>query len=278
MAHYRVRLATTGTASPGARAALLASPSAPPGPYLTMETAHELNTHQVEDDHWWYRGRRRVLDRVIGSLDLPPGAQILDAGCGSGRNMLELARLGEVTGIELSPASVAVARARDVGEVIEGSVEELPFEDDSFDFAVCLDVIEHLDRDRQTLRELRRVIRPGGRLLITVPAYPSLWSSHDVVNHHRRRYTRASLLAAASESGWEATRTTHFNALLLPAAMAYRWWERLSHQPLGERSSDLERTPPWLNRILRFPLQAEGALIAHGGRIPFGLSLLVVLR
>ncbi len=192
--------------------------------------------------------------------------------------MVELARLGEVTGVELSPASVAVARSRGVGDVVEGSVEELPFDDDSFDFAVCLDVIEHLDNDLQTLRELRRVIRPGGRLLVTVPAYPSLWSSHDVVNHHRRRYTRASLLDVAQAGGWEATRTTHFNALLLPAAMAYRWWERLSRQPLGERSSDLERTPPWLNRVLRVPLQAEAVLIARGGRIPFGLSLLVVLR
>ena len=243
-----------------------------------METTHELHTHQVEDDHWWYRGRRRVLNRVIDTLDLPPGAEILDAGCGSGRNMVELAPRGEVTGIELSPASAAVARSRNVGEVVEGSVAELPFEDDSFDFAVCLDVIEHLDDDLQTLRELRRVVRPGGRLLVTVPAYPSLWSSHDVVNHHRRRYTRTSLLRAARESGWEATRTTHFNALLLPAAMTYRWWERLSNRPIGEHSSDLDRTPPWLNQVLRLPLQAEGALIAHGGRIPFGLSLLVVLR
>lgn len=189
-----------------------------------MDTAYELHTHQVEDDHWWYRGRRRVLSRVIGSLELAPGARILDAGCGSGRNMVELARLGEVTGIELSPTSVAAARSREVGEVVEGSVEDLPFEDDSFDFAVCLDVIEHLDDDLQTLRELRRVVRPGGRLLVTVPAYPSLWSSHDVVNHHRRRYTRASLLEVANAGGWEAMRTTHFNALLLPAAMAYRWW------------------------------------------------------
>jgi SAM-dependent methyltransferase len=242
-----------------------------------METAHELHTHQVEDDHWWYRGRRRVLSRVIDGLDLPPRAKILDAGCGSGRNMVEMARYGEVTGIELSPASVAVARARNVGDVVEGSVEELPFDDDSFDFAVCLDVIEHLDDDLRTLRELRRVIRPGGRLLVTVPAYPSLWSSHDVVNHHRRRYTRASLLAVTREAGWETTYTTNFNALLLPAAMAYRWWERLSRQPLGERSSDLERTPAWLNTTLRMPLQAEGALIGHGGHIPFGLSLLVVL-
>lgn len=243
-----------------------------------MDTAHELHTHQVEDDHWWYRGRRRVLGRVIDELGLPPGAEILDAGCGSGRNMVELARYGEVVGIELSDASVAVARQRGVGEVIEGSVERLPFDDDSFDFAVCLDVIEHLDDDLGTLRELRRVIRPGGRLLVTVPAYPSLWSSHDVVNHHRRRYTQKSLLAVTGQAGWETTLTTHFNALLLPAAMAYRWWERLSSKPLGGESSDLKRTPAWLNQVLRLPLQAEGALIGHGGHIPFGLSLLVVMR
>ena len=126
-----------------------------------METAHELHTHEVENDHWWYSGRRRVLNRVIDAPDLPPGAQILDAGCGSGRNMVELARRGEVTGIELSPASVAVARERHVGDVVQGSVADLPFDDDSFDFAVCLDVIEHLEDDLLTLRELRRVIRPG---------------------------------------------------------------------------------------------------------------------
>ena len=243
-----------------------------------METAHELHTHEVENDHWWYSGRRRVLNRVIDGLDLPPGAQILDAGCGSGRNMVELARRGEVTGIELSPASVEVARQRNVGEVVQGSVAELPFDDDSFDFAVCLDVIEHLEDDLRTLRELRRVIRSGGRLLVTVPAYPSLWSSHDVVNHHHRRYTRASLLKVAREGGWEPICTTHFNSLLLPAAMAYRWWERLSHRPVDENSSDLDRTPAWLNSALRQPLEAEAALIAHGRRIPVGLSLLVVLR
>jgi SAM-dependent methyltransferase len=242
-----------------------------------METAYELHTHQVEDDHWWYRGRRRVLSRVIDSLGLAPGVDILDAGCGSGRNMVELAPRGSVTGVELSNTSAAVARSRNVGEVVEGSVEELPFPEDSFDFAVCLDVIEHLDDDLRTLRELRRVIGPGGRLLVTVPAYPSLWSSHDVVNHHRRRYTRASLLKAATDSGWHVSRTTNFNALLLPAAMAYRWWERLSHRQLGERSSDLERTPRWLNRVLRMPLFAEAVLIDRGATIPFGLSLLVVL-
>ena len=243
-----------------------------------MDSTYELQTHRVEDDHWWYRGRRRVLSSLIATLGLPTDSRILDAGCGSGRNMVELSRFGTVTGVELSSVSAAVARRRDVGDVIEGSVEQLPLEDDSFDFAVCLDVIEHLDDDVGTLRELRRVVWPGGTLLVTVPAYPSLWSSHDEVNHHRRRYTRDVLLERSREAGWEPVRTTHFNSLLLPAAMAYRTVERRTRRRMGERSSDLERTPALLNRVLAQPMHVEARLIARGHAIPFGLSLLAVLR
>ncbi len=242
-----------------------------------MDKQFELQTHEVENDHWWYRGRRRVLDRVIAGLDLPPNARILDAGCGSGRNMMLLARYGEVVGVELAESSVAAARRRGVGEVIGGSILDMPFPDDHFDFAVSLDVLEHLDDDRACLLELRRVVRPGGQLLITVPAYPRLWSSHDEVNHHRRRYTRDSLLQVASEAGWEATRTTHFNALLLPVAAGLRTAQRAlgtNHDP----RSDLREAPLWFNRMMQAPLNGEARLIARGTRIPAGLSLLAVFR
>src|SRR5438445_6722686 len=126
-----------------------------------MDRDYELQTHRAEDRHWWYRGRRSVLERVIDGLRLPARARILDAGCGSGRNMVELVRHGTVTGVELSATSVALARARSLGEVIEGSVLEMPFDSSSFDFAVSLDVIEHLADDLSALRELRRVVAPG---------------------------------------------------------------------------------------------------------------------
>ena len=154
-----------------------------------MDRDYELQTHRAEDRHWWYRGRRKVLARVFAELDLPHSARILDAGCGSGRNMVELSRLGTATGVELSETSVILARERAVGEVIEGSVLEMPFETNSFDLAVSLDVIEHLDQHLEALRELRRVVAPGGALLVTVPAYGWLWSGHDEINHHFRRYT-----------------------------------------------------------------------------------------
>jgi SAM-dependent methyltransferase len=242
-----------------------------------MDRDYELQTHRAEDRHWWYRGRRIVLSRAIAQLELPRPARILDAGCGSGRNMVELASLGTVTGVELSQTSVALARARGMGEVIEGSVLGMPFEPGSFDLAVSLDVIEHLDEDLDALRELRRVVAPGGALLVTVPAYEWLWSGHDEINHHHRRYTRRSLQRVAEQAGWRQTRTTYFNSLLLPVAILLRALDRLSTKTT-ESSLDLWVPPGPLNWLLERPLVLEAALIGRGGRIPAGLSLLSVFR
>ncbi|HTW42619.1 MAG TPA: class I SAM-dependent methyltransferase [Solirubrobacteraceae bacterium] len=242
-----------------------------------MDRDYERQTHAAEDRHWWYRGRRTVLEGVISRLGLPAGARILDAGCGSGRNMLELARHGPVTGIELSHTSVELARARGVGEVLEGSLLELPFADDSFELAVSLDVIEHLQDDLAALRELRRVVIPGGALLLTVPAYQWLWSGHDVINHHHRRYTRRSLRAVAERAGWRQVRTTYFNSLLLPVAIMLRILDRMNTKTT-ESSLDLWVPPQPFNWLLERPLAAEAALIRRGGRIPAGLSLLAVFR
>jgi len=242
-----------------------------------MDRDYELQTHQAEDRHWWYRGRRIVLEKVIAGLDLPPGAQILDAGCGSGRNMIELSRLGTVTGVELSETSVAIARERGVGDVVAGSVLEMPFADASFDLAVTLDVIEHLDDDLGALREMRRTVAPGGALLVTVPAYQWLWSGHDEINHHHRRYTRGSLQAVAEQAGWRQVRTTYFNSLLLPVAILLRVLDRINTKPT-ESSLDLWVPPAPLNWLLERPLALEAAMIDRGGRIPAGLSLLAVFR
>jgi SAM-dependent methyltransferase len=182
-----------------------------------------------------------------------------------------------VSGIELSDTSVSLARARGAGEVASGSVLQMPFESDSFDLAVCLDVIEHLEDDRGALRELRRVVAPGGWLLVTVPAYQWLWSGHDEINHHFRRYTRATLQRVAEQAGWQQVRNTHFNSLLLPAAVLLRILDRFSRKPT-ESSLDLWVPPQPLNWLLERPLLLEASLIGRGGRIPAGLSLLAVFR
>jgi SAM-dependent methyltransferase len=191
--------------------------------------------------------------------------------------MIELARHGTVTGVELSHTSVQLARERGAGEVVEGSVLEMPFAEGTFDLAASLDVIEHLEDDIAALRELRRVVKPGGSLLVTVPAYQWLWSGHDEVNHHHRRYRRRSLQRAGEQSGWQQVRTTYFNSLLLPAAILLRVLDRFSRKTT-ESSLDLWVPPAPLNWLLERPLTLEAALIARGGRIPAGLSLLAVFR
>src|SRR3954452_12768366 len=173
----------------------------------------------LDERHWWYRGRRAVLNAVLAGIALPPGAGILDAGCGSGRTLDELARLGRARGIELNPRGAQAARARG-HDVQEAPVEAIPHADGSFELVTCLDVIEHTDHDVTALAELARVTKPGGRLIVTVPAHPRLWSRHDDLNGHRRRYPRLSVETAAGEGGWRVKRLTGFNVVyLLPAAL-----------------------------------------------------------
>jgi len=243
-----------------------------------MDDALERWTFDAEERHWWYRGRRRVLAAVLDSLALDPGTRILDAGCGSGRNMADLALRGTVAGVELASSSLEVARARGLGEVRAGSLEEpLPFADGAFDLAVALDVLEHLRDDELAWRELARVVAPGGRLVVTVPQYAWLWGEHDVVSHHHRRYTRSMLTERAARAGWRTERLTAFNSTLLPAIAAARLLQRLraSTQP----ADDLARTPRGpVNAMLERILAAEAAWIGRGRGLPAGVSLLAVLR
>jgi SAM-dependent methyltransferase len=234
---------------------------------------------EVDEHHWWYSGRRRIIRAELDQLPLAPGAVILDAGCGSGRTLEDLVAYGEVHGIELDPEAAAVARARNRGEVRTGRLERLPWEDSYFDLITCLDVIEHTPDDRATLRELRRVSRPGGFLLVTVPAYQGLWSMHDVANHHYRRYSRARLRAAANDAGWRVRRMTSFNGLLLAPAAAVRLAERRRlREPNGNYKPELTLGPEWLNAVLEQPLRLEARWLARGRTMPAGLSLLAALE
>jgi SAM-dependent methyltransferase len=234
---------------------------------------------ELDDRHWWYRGRRRVVGAELDRLAPRAGSRVLDAGCGSGRTLQELRRYGEVHGIELDPGAATVARARGCGEVRIGRLEEMPWNDGYFDLITCLDVIEHTPDDRVTLRELRRVCKPGGFLLVTVPAYQGLWSMHDVANHHYRRYSRPRLRGAALDAGWRVRRMTSFNGLLLAPAAAVRLAKRRSlRRPDSDYKPEIALGPEWLNAVLERPLRVEARWLARGRTLPAGLSLLAVLE
>ena len=234
-------------------------------------------TLAVDEHHWWYRGRRRIIRAELDRLSLPAGGRVLDAGCGSGRTMQELVDYGRVSGLELNADAAALARDRGLGEVMIGRLEELPWEDGTFDLITCLDVIEHVPDDVGALVELRRVCRPGGWLLVTVPAYQTLWSRHDEANHHYRRYSRPRLRGAAAAAGWRIQRLSAFNSVLFAPAAAVR----LAQRRLGagnSYTSDLDVGPAWLNDVFEWPLALEARWLAGGRTLPAGLSLLALLR
>ena len=239
----------------------------------------ELLLLAAEERHYWFRGRRLILDQEVRSLPLPPRPRLLDVGCGGGRFLEDLARIGEVSAVEPSATSLAVARARGVADLHQAPVEALPFPESSFDAITCLDVIEHVSDDVAGFAAMRRVARPGGFLVVTVPAYAWLWGEHDRVNHHHRRYSRRTLLERATRAGWAPIRTSYFNAALLLPAAAYRLVERLGVPVLSRASTEILTAPrPSLNRLLEQPLRLEARLLRAGWRLPFGLSLLGLFR
>jgi SAM-dependent methyltransferase len=240
-----------------------------------MEQAEFQAMAGMDERHWWYRGRRAIVLAMLDELRLPPAARILDAGCGSGVMLDELARYGTAFGVDSSAWAIAAARARRHPRVDLATLEQLPYRNADFDLVTCLDVLEHVPDDDRALAELWRVTAPGGHLLLTVPAYQALWSAHDEANHHFRRYRLRTLRALALDAGWEVRRVSYFNSILLPAAALVRIARKLHG---GGGRSELTFTPATLDRVLVLPLRVEAALLRLGARLPAGLSLLTLLQ
>jgi SAM-dependent methyltransferase len=230
-----------------------------------------------EDHHWWFVGRRAVIDAILDRATLPPGASVLEAGCGTGGNLYLLERRGRVAAFEPSFEARELAsekHGRGV-EVRSGELpHDLPFETEAFDLVVALDVLEHIRPDGDALAALVSLARPGGWILVTVPAHPVLWGAHDRRLHHVRRYRRSGLRRICDASGAQVVFTTAFNSILAPLAVTLRLAERVLPISFGNQ----ERMPPRaINRILAAAFSLEGTIVRRTG-LRFGLSYAVLLR
>lgn len=226
-----------------------------------------------DSTHWWYRARRDILaDYLTRHGDLPRDARLLEIGCGTGHNLAMLARFGSVEAIEIDPAARAVAAARLGAPIGDAPLPELPgIERGGFDLIAVLDVIEHIADDVAALRAMAACLRPGGKILITVPAHAWMWSAHDVVNHHHRRYSKATLGRSLAEAGLSHNGLRWFNSLLFPAAVAQRLAGRLT----GKDDSDDSPPARPLNAAFRTVFGWERHLV---GRVPLppGLSIITL--
>lgn len=240
-----------------------------------MELAAYQSLRDLQDHHWWFVGRRRIVAKLVERfVPLPRAARVLEAGCGYGGNLAMLGNLGDVDAFEFDDdarAHAATLLRRPVG--FGRLPDAIGFEHERFDLIAMLDVLEHIDDDVGSLRTLGERLAPGGSLLLTVPAVPWLWSDHDVLHQHKRRYTRALLTRRLHEAGLEIAGIGYFNALLFPLALAQRLWARLA----GGGGVDHSAPPEPLNAILTGIFSLESRIL---GRVPFpiGLSLFAVAR
>ncbi len=230
---------------------------------------------ELEDRHWWFTGRRRIVAEIIRRLDLPRDARLLDAGCGTGGNLPLLRSFGELVAAEFDAGAAALARARGVCEVVRaGLPDAMPFAAGRFRLITLLDVLEHIDDDAAALRTLGSLLAPDGRLLITVPAFPFLWGPHDEAHHHQRRYRAAGLRALIEQAGLSVQWQSYYNSALFPAVAAVRLLHRARPAGAGD---ELALPPAPVNAVLEALFAAERHLL---GRVPlpFGVSLIAVAR
>jgi SAM-dependent methyltransferase len=236
-----------------------------------------------EDKHWWFASRTRAilayLDRYVGA---GRNLRVLDVGCGAGNMMHHLAHYGEVTGVDNNPKPLDVARRRGL-DVREGTADALPFGANEFDLLSVLDTVEHVPAEGQVFEECYRVLRQGGKLLVTGPAFMFLWSRNDVINMHQRRYTIYELRRKLEEHGFRVRRISYNNFFIFPLAALLILLRRGRAEPelasphFNEDAYQVEMEPasPAVNRLLTFVGKVEVALLKRVS-LPFGTSIIAI--
>lgn len=242
-----------------------------------MEPEEYELMYRVEDRHWWYRGMAQITHGVLDRFVSAGSLRILDAGCGTGAVLRSLERYGSAVGLDRARLGLELCRKRDLRNLVEGSVAELPFRDGRFDLVVSYDVLCCCtgSDDERALTELRRVLSPGGHLLLRLPAYDWLRGRHDERVHIAHRYTRSELDRKLRRAGFSVSHASYVNTLLFPIVLLKRMSERLA--PGRQTESDLSLSAGPLDALFRLALRAEVPFVRTIG-LPFGLTVLALAQ
>lgn len=230
---------------------------------------------QVEATHWWFVVRRRLFESIIHSLELAKDASILDIGTSTGTNLRMLRDSGyvNVRGLDMHEEAIRWCASKGLGQVDQGDICNIPSESNVYDLVMATDIIEHVDDDLQALREVLRVLKPGAKALITVPAFQSLWGLQDTVSHHKRRYSRKNLIEKLTHSGMKVEQCFYFNYLLFVPIWIARQAIRVFKPKIY---SENELNSPLINRLLVWLFSLD-VLTARKLKPPFGVSILAVI-
>lgn len=223
-----------------------------------MDADFQQTYHELEAAHWWFVGRRAIVADLLQRVVEDRAAKVLDIGCSGGHLIEELAARGfeNVEGIDISESAIELCRQRGITRSVLMDAGAPTIAESSYDVLIASDVLEHLADDQRSLKSWYRIVRPGGLLIVFVPAFQALWSDHDVVNHHFRRYTRAQLSERLAEAGFVVQRSSYWNSVIFPAAAVVRLAQQW-RPPRAQPKADLRPAANATNQLLRFLIAAE---------------------
>ena len=242
-----------------------------------MNIAEYAEMYKLESFYWWFVARRRLLESFVREITREfERPTILDVGCGTGINFSVLSEYGDTFSSDASEEALKFSKSRGIDGLVRSHVETLPFSASTFDVITALDVLEHIDDDLAALDEMLRVTRPGGVLVITVPAYGFLWSEHDEALHHRRRYAASELRNKLTNAGFEVERISYYISFLFFPILIMRFAQSLSKKSIHAKTSHVI-LPNWLNSLLIGILGFERRLL-RWINFPFGVSIVCLAR
>lgn len=241
-----------------------------------MQESYNTEYQSLKSDYWWVDGRKGLIESLLKKTNLPKNSKILDVGCGSGHSSSISKEYGGYFGLDVSPKNLKMNELAKYK--IVGDANNIPITACNFDLVLCLDILEHLNDDVGSIKESLRVLKEGGYLIITIPAFQFIWSSHDIINRHKRRYNRESLSSITEGNSISLEFFSYWNFFLFVPAVILKIIKRTKDGDRNKLASDFKKVPSAINILFSKILKLENKIIESNGSFPFGTSIVAVLK